>query len=115
MLDNEGAAFGALLHIGDKRLCYLLIPLRDSLDRDAMNIAVNCSTGFIHSATVDFYLDWLEGIEGVDQDGAFDIVASGLALLKMKRQTEQVATGYRPFPVQGATEQWTLSMKPIPL
>src|SRR5262249_18462754 len=45
MLANEGAAFGALLHIGDKRVCDLLIPLRDSLDSDAMNIAVKCSTG----------------------------------------------------------------------
>jgi hypothetical protein len=31
MLENEGAAFGALLHIGDNRVCELLIPLRDSL------------------------------------------------------------------------------------
>jgi hypothetical protein len=35
LLENEGAAFGALLHIGDKRVCDLLIPLRDSLDCDA--------------------------------------------------------------------------------
>src|SRR5271169_6638571 len=69
ILENEGAAFGALLHIGDKRVCDLLIPQRDSLDRDAMNIAVKCSTGFVHSATADFYLDWLEGMEGGDQDG----------------------------------------------
>ena len=33
-----------------------------------------CITGFIHSATADFYLDWLEGMEGSDQDGAFGIV-----------------------------------------
>jgi hypothetical protein len=118
MLENEGAAFGALLHIGDKRVCDLLIPLRDSLDHDAMNEAVKCSTGFIHSATVDFYLDWLEGMEGVDQDGAFGVVASGLGLLKKKSRVDwnQVATGYRPFPVQGVTpEQWKSSVKPIPL
>jgi hypothetical protein len=115
-LENEGAAFGALLHIGDKRVCDLLIPLRDSLDSDAMNEAVKCSTGFIHSATVDFYLDWLEGMEGVDQDGAFGIVASGLGLLKKKSRADQVATGYRPFPVQGVTsEQWKAALKPIPL
>jgi hypothetical protein len=116
MLENEGAAFGALLHIGDKRVCDLLIPLRDCLDHDAMNEAVKCSTGFIHSATVDFYLDWLEGMEGVDQDGAFGVVASGLGLLKKKSRMDQVATGYRPFPVQGVTpEQWKSSMKRIPL
>jgi len=115
-LKNTGAAFGALLHIGDKRVCTLLVPLRDSLDRDAMNIAVNCSTGFIHSATVDFYLDWLEGMEGAYEDSAFGIVASGLAMLKMKSQIDEVATGDRPFPAQGsAPEQFKASLKLIPL
>src|SRR5262249_24540330 len=37
VLENEGAAFGALLHIGDERVCQLLIPLRDTLDHDALN------------------------------------------------------------------------------
>jgi hypothetical protein len=101
MLENDGAAFGALLHIGDERICDLLIPLRDSLDYDAMNEAVKCSTGFIHSATIDFYLDWLEGMEGVDQDGAFGVVASGLGLLKKKSRTDQVATGYVHSPCKG--------------
>jgi hypothetical protein len=116
MLKNEGAAFGALLHIGDKRVCNLLIPLRDSLGRDAMNNAVNCSTGFIHSATIDFYLDWLEGMEGVYEDGAFGVVASGLALLKMRSQTDEVATGDRPFPAHSVTpEQWRSSVQLTPL
>jgi hypothetical protein len=116
MLENEGAAFGGLLHIGDKRVCDLLIPLRDSLDHDAMNVAVKCSTGFIHSATTDFYLDWLEGMEGSDKDEAFGVVASGLGLLKKKSQSDQVLTGLRPFPVRAATpEQSKASQKPIPL
>jgi hypothetical protein len=115
-LKNEEAAFGALLHIGDKRVCDLLIPLRDSLDRDAMNNAVNSGTGFINSATADFYLDWLEGMEGSDQDGTFGIVASGLGLLKKRSQIDQVATGHRPFPGRDVTpEQWRASLKLIPL
>jgi hypothetical protein len=106
-LENEGAAFGALLHIGDRRVCDLLIPWRDSLDRDAINNAVNCSTGFIYSATTDFYLDWLEGMEGTDQDGNFGFVASGLGLLMKKSQSDQVYTGHRPFPTRSVTpEQW---------
>jgi hypothetical protein len=78
----KGRLFGALLNIGDRRVCDLLIPWRDSLDRDAINNVVNCSTGFIHSVTANFYLDWLKGMEGTDQDRVFGIVASGLALLK---------------------------------
>jgi hypothetical protein len=57
MLENEGAAFGTLLHIGDKRVSDLIIPLRDSLDYEALNEAVKRSTGFMQSAAVDFYLD----------------------------------------------------------
>jgi hypothetical protein len=116
MLENEGAAFGALLHICDGRVCDLLIPLRDSLDRIAVRNAVKCSTGFMHSAVVEFYLDWLEGMDGTDQDGIFGSVASGLGLLGKKSQSDQVYTGYRPFPTRGATpEQWKTLQKPIAL
>jgi hypothetical protein len=116
MLENEGAAFGALLHLGDKRACDLLIPLRDTLDHDAVNNAVKCATGFVHSATVNFYLDWLEGLEGTDQDGTFGLVASGLGLLKKKNQSDHAYTGHRPFPTRGATHaQWKALQKPIPL
>jgi hypothetical protein len=115
-LKNEAAAFGALLHIGDKRVCDLLVPLRDSLDPPAVKIAVNSGTGFIHSATVEFYLDWLEGLEGTYEDGTFGIVASGLALLKKKSHLDQIATGHRLFPVSGLKSgEWKRSLKPMPL
>ena len=115
-LRNEGAAFGALLHSGHRRVCDLLVPLRDSLDREAMSNAVKCGTGFIHSSTIDFYLDWLEGMEGSDQDGAFGTVASGLGLLKKTSQHGQVCTGNRPFPARSLTnEQWVTMLKPIAL
>jgi hypothetical protein len=114
MLENEGAAFGALLHIGDNRVCDLLIPLRDSLDRDAVDNAVKCGTGFIYSATTDFYLDWLEGLEGSDQDGIFGLVASGLGLLKRKNRSDYAYTGNRPFPTRGVTpDQWKALIKPL--
>jgi hypothetical protein len=88
--------------------------LRDRLDSDALNIAVKCSTGFVHSATVDFYLDWLEGMEGSGQDRVFGIAASGLVLLKKTCQLDYVATGHRPFPTRGTTlEQWSASQTPI--
>jgi hypothetical protein len=112
MLENEGAAFGALLNLGDERVCQLLAPLRDSLDLDAVNEAVKCSTGFIHAATADFYMDWLEGIEGHDQDGMFGIVASGLALLKKVSRIDQVWTGHRPFPMRGVTREQLAVMNP---
>ena len=59
---------------------------------------MKCATGFIYACTVDFYIDWLEGMEGDVRDGQFGSVASGLALLKRKSITDQVFTGLRPFP-----------------
>jgi hypothetical protein len=115
-LRNEGAAFGALLHIGDKRACDLLLPLRDSLDNAALKEAVNCGTGFVHSSTVEFYLDWLEGLEGDDQDVTFSQVVAGLGNLMRVRQADQIFTGERPFPTRGVSrERWTELQKPVPL
>ena len=116
MLENDGAAFGAVLNIGDKRACDLLIPLRDSLDHVAISNVVDCSTGFMHSSTANFYLDWLEGLAGTDQDGDFGLVAAGLGLLKKRSRTDQVFIGHRPFPTRGATpEQWKATQTSIPL
>ena len=104
-LKNEGAAFGALLHMADERVCRLLLPLRDRLDPDAKNEAVKCSTGFIHAAVADFYLDWLEGLNGDGQDAEFGIVASGLALLRKTSRVDAVFTGRRPFPLRRDTPE----------
>jgi len=104
-LENEGAAFGALLNLGDDRVCNLLVPLRATLDNHAVREATNCATGFIYSATAEAYLDWLEGLEGDDRDGVFGLVASGLALLrKQARITDVVFTGRRPFPTKGVSK-----------
>lgn len=104
-LENEGAAFGALLNLGDDRVCRLLVPLRDTLDKGAVAEATDCTTGFIYSSTAEFWMDWLEGLEGDDRDGMFGLVASGLALLRKRaRITDRVFTGRRPFPTTGASK-----------
>ena len=110
-LENEGAAFGALLYLGDERVCRLLWPIRDSLDNAAINEAVNCSTGFMYSATANFYMDWLEGMEGDLEDGLFGIVASGLYLLKKSSQQDLVFTGQRPFPAKDASPEEFQAMR----
>jgi hypothetical protein len=97
-LQNEGAAFGALLHMGDPRVCRLIWPLRDTLDIDSLKDSVNCQTPFISACTVDFYIDWLEGLVGDIGDGAFGLAAAGLASVKRKSGTSEVFTGLRPFP-----------------
>jgi hypothetical protein len=104
ILENEGAAFGGLLYLGDNRVCRLLVPLRDQLDRDALQEMIYCYTGFLHEATVDFYLDWLESLEGSDEDGTFGLVAVGLSLMKRNsHQGDVISTGYRPIPSRGVS------------
>jgi len=98
MLKNQGAAFGALLHIGDPRVCKLIWPLRDALEADAVGEVIHCETGFIPACTAEFYIDWLEGMEGDTLDGQFGLVASGLALLRKRSAVDEVFTGLRPFP-----------------
>jgi hypothetical protein len=103
--DNVGAVFGALLHLGDPRVCALLVPLRDGLTDFEANEAVRCFTGAVHAATTEFLLDWLEGLEGDGQDRRFGIVASGLLLLRRGMQHPMAMTGERPFPLASVTPE----------
>jgi hypothetical protein len=116
LVSNKGAAFGALLHIGDPRVCRLISPLRDALDADFVKEAVNCQTGFISASTAEFYIDWLEGMEGDIRDAHFGLVASGLALLRKRSAIDEVFTGLRPFPFRkNMTREEVRSLaKPIP-
>ena len=116
-LRNEGAAFGALLHLGDDRVCKLLVPLRDTLDGDAVREATNCGTGLIYASTIDFYLEWLAGLEGDIRDSLYGLVASGLLLVaKRAIAKDRVFTGCRPFPVNSVSQQeWAVMRKEMPL
>ena len=116
-LKNEGAVFGALLHLGDPRVCRLIWPLRDTLDIDSLKDAVACQTSFISACTVDFYIDWLEGLVGDIGDGAFGLAAGGLASVKRKSGVNEVFTGLRPFPFTKTmtAEEIRAIAKPIPI
>ena len=96
---NPGAAFGGLLFLGDTRVCKLLWPLKEQLDKDEANIAIKCSTGFLYAATIEFFIDWLEGMEGDDFDSLFGIVSSGLAIMRKNAQYDVVIPSMRQFPV----------------
>lgn len=94
---RPGAAFGALLHLGDPRLCKLLIPLRRELSFPHLNEGITSFTGYLSAATIDFELSWLEE-PGLDA-ALFGAVASGLVLQRRAAKRPMVMTGQRPFPV----------------
>lgn len=111
-LKNDGAVFGALLFLGDERVCKLLAHIRDSLEHDDIRRVTNAVTGFIYSATTDFYLDWLEGLEGDQMDSCFGLVASGLGLIaKRAIIKDRVFTGHRPFPFKGISQAQAAAMR----
>ncbi len=98
-LRNTGAAFGGLLHLGDRRVCKLLGPVKDALTNEEVNTAINCCTNLLHAATIEFEIDWLEGMDGSVEDGLFGNVAAGLVLQKRSNTMDLVFTGSRDFPI----------------
>jgi hypothetical protein len=113
---NSGAVFGAMLVLGDPRLCKLLWPLKDQLSFEEANQAAQCTSGFVSAATIDFVLRWLEGLEGATDDALFGSLVSHLVLQRRHMQSSLIATGLRPFPVTGVTpEEQRAMLKLIPL
>jgi hypothetical protein len=113
---NAGAVFGAMLVLGDPRLCKLLWPLKDQLSYEEANEAAQCTSGFVSAATIDFVLDWMEGLDGAAEDALFGSLASHLGLQRRHMQVPFVATGLRPFPVTSVTpDEYRAMRKWIPV
>lgn len=99
-VENRGAVFGGLLHLGDERVCRLIRPLRDLLDAEEVGVAIQCTTGFLYSSSVEFEIDWLEEMDGDEADRLFGIVASGLTnQVRQNRQDVVFTGGERSFPI----------------
>jgi hypothetical protein len=103
--ENRGAAFGGLLYVGDQRVCDLLLPLRDGLTLAEVHEATACCTGFPHASSIEFLLDWLEGMDPGVEERLFPIVAAGLGRVRKGMQEPVVRTGERPFPATGVTAE----------
>ena len=85
------AAIGGLLMLGDQRVMELLTETRHGLKKQDIEIIINCRSGYIFKATVDFYLDWLEELTGDNSDKIFGVVAAGFfKLIKWRCQNEKI-------------------------
>jgi hypothetical protein len=102
---NPGAVFGGLLVLGDPRLCKLLWPLKETLSPQGAKEAAQCTSGVVSAATIEFVIDWLEGLEGTGDDALFGDLASHLILQRRHMQTKFVTTGLRPFPVTSVSDE----------
>lgn len=73
---NCAAAFGGLVMLGDSRVMKLLKPLRNKMNSDQVTILGNCLSGYTHAATVEFFLSWLEELDGGFEDSIFGCLAA---------------------------------------
>ena len=104
---NPGAALGGLLARGDESINAKLAALRPALalkwaDR-ALGAMASAPTGYVFASTVEFWLQWLEGLAGLLPESArvFDQAARALAYLR-ETMIEPVVLRARRPPCLGA-------------
>ncbi len=95
---NRAAAIGGLLMMGDARVNALLEPLHRGLDAEAVSVIARCQTGFLFSATIGFYLDWLEELADAGADGSFGFLAGALCRMRIDAIVASVWSVERRFP-----------------
>jgi hypothetical protein len=97
-ITNRAAAFGGLVMLGDQRVMDLLKQVRHEFNDDDLEIVTHCRSGFLNSATVDFYVSWLEDLQGDYGDSVFGIIAAALCNLVRGTEEPVVRSIERVFP-----------------
>jgi len=95
---NCAAVFGGLVMLGDSRVMKLLKPLRNKFNSDQVTILGNCFSGYTHAATVDFFLSWLEELDGGFEDSIFGCLAAIIFKLAQNSKKHVVTSIERIFP-----------------
>jgi hypothetical protein len=101
---NAGAGLGALLGLGDAQVADVIYALRTMLSCPQLSTVLDemlaSSTGLLHRATIEFYLNWLEEL-GANLPGSADLflrVASGLARQRSGCSADFVIDGRPRYP-----------------
>jgi hypothetical protein len=77
-LSCPAAALGGLVNLGDQRVMELLNDLRRTLATTAVETMTQCRTGYLLAAVIEFYVTWLDELEGGVDDAGFGAVAAVL-------------------------------------
>ncbi len=80
-LANGLAVLGGLVISGDRRILELLKTQCRALSCDEIEILIKCRGTLLASAVVEFYLEWLEELDSLDDCDRFAAVAAGFANL----------------------------------
>ena len=73
---------------GDSRVNKLLWDVKSILDGAEIQRLASCRSGFLYQSTIEFYLSWLESLDGDYLDSVFGSVASGLLLSRENLMVE---------------------------
>lgn len=114
--ESPGGVFAGILAVGDRRIVRYLFTERGALRREDIPHFAKTKTGFVHAASVEFWIDWLDTLPGDLQDLFFGRVAAGLVNERMDAVLPFVDDIERVYPAWLAPEMpirvlrsWTLS------
>ena len=112
MIQNPGAAFGGLLHLGNREVCDLIAPLKDRFGIEEVLQGVMTYTGLLSAACVEFEIAWLEELAAA-KSPLFTVVATGLRAQRSAERYATVMTGTRKFPQTDGDKETLARLVPI--
>ena len=116
-LENRGAAFGAMIAMGDPTVISFANQFKSQLTVDEVRVAARTHTQFPQHHAIRYWLDWgkeLVNNESADDQGRFGACASSLILVLRHKGVDTVSDGYRNFPCHktdtpvSIVRSWTL-------
>lgn len=113
-LANGLAVLGGLLMTGDRRILAMLRSHCSALSCEEIEILIKCRGSLLTAGVVEFYLEWLEGLDSRTECDSYAAVAAGFANLAIGASDETVHDIERVIPSSPDNavriiNQWTLS------
>jgi hypothetical protein len=111
---SPGTVVGALLNLGDPRVCALIAPVARDLEAGEVRAMMESFGGATAKCMVEFYLDWLEELTDRrdDETEVFAHLVFGLYRLADQRLVQPIIDGPRSFPVPGEGPVWPRVLDP---
>lgn len=84
LVSCPGGILAGLLLLGDRRVADLLPLFRQNLKNEDIAVFARTHSGILYSPMIEFYLDWLEELNGPQYEAEFGSLASGLVNMVQK-------------------------------
>lgn len=111
---TRAGLFAGLLLLGDRRVTRLLLDARDELEVGELHRVSFTRSGTLYAASIWFWLDFLETLNGDETDSRFGAAASALHRSPSETPDRKVIDIRRDFPLQHSArpiellKAWTL-------